>query len=60
MAHRQLGNLDEATQWYDKGTEWMDKYQSGDDELLRFRTEASQLLGKDAVDNGNVTPPTAL
>src|SRR5262249_1007892 len=45
MARWQLGEKDEARQWYDKAVEWMDKNKPGDEELARFRAEAAQLLG---------------
>ncbi len=45
MAHWQLGHQDEARQWYDKAVEWMEKNRPDDEELLRFRTEAADLLG---------------
>ena len=45
MAHWQLGEKDPARQWYDKAVQWMDKNDPGNEELLRFRAEAEQLLG---------------
>ncbi|MEX0613939.1 MAG: tetratricopeptide repeat protein, partial [Pirellulales bacterium] len=45
MAYWQLGNKDQARQWFDKATEWMDKNASKNEELLRFRAEATELLG---------------
>jgi tetratricopeptide (TPR) repeat protein len=45
MAHRRLDKKDEARQWYDKAAEWMDKNRPKDDDLRRFRQEASELLG---------------
>jgi serine/threonine protein kinase/Tfp pilus assembly protein PilF len=52
MAHRQLGNNDEAGRWYEKAMEWMDKNQKQlqqnkvfDEELHQFRGEAAELLG---------------
>jgi serine/threonine protein kinase/Flp pilus assembly protein TadD len=44
MAHWQLGNKDEAHQWFDKGIAWMEKNQHPED-LLWFRAEAAGLLG---------------
>ncbi len=35
----------EARQWYDKAVEWMEKNKPDDQELLRFRAEAEELLG---------------
>ena len=43
------GEKDEARRWYDKGLQWIDKDKPEDKELLRFRDEATTLLG--------VTPP---
>jgi serine/threonine protein kinase/Flp pilus assembly protein TadD len=45
MANWQLGHKDEARTWYDKAVEWMDKNQPKNEELLRFRNEAAELLG---------------
>lgn len=45
MAYWQIGRHDEARMWYDKATEWMDQNQPDNEELLRFRAEAAQLLG---------------
>lgn len=45
MCHRQRDDLEEARAWYDKATQWMDKNDSNDDETLRFRAEAAELLG---------------
>jgi hypothetical protein len=45
MTHWQLGERDEARQWYGKAVEWIEKHQSDDDQLRRFRAEAAQLLG---------------
>ena len=45
MAHWQLKHTEEARRWYDKGVAWMEKNKSDDDELLRFRAEAAELLG---------------
>jgi len=44
MAHWQLGNQDEARKWYDQAVLWMDKNQPDNEELRRFRAEASDLL----------------
>jgi serine/threonine protein kinase/Flp pilus assembly protein TadD len=48
MAHWQLGEKDKAREWYDRAAEWMDKNQPTNEELLRFRAEAAELL---AVEN---------
>jgi tetratricopeptide (TPR) repeat protein len=45
MAHWQLGHKDEAHLWYARATEWTDKNEPGNEELLRFRTEAAEVLG---------------
>jgi len=45
MAYWQIGKQDEARTWYDKAVSWMDKNQPRDEELLRFRAEATELLG---------------
>jgi len=45
MAHWQLKHTEEARRWYDKGAAWMEKNKSDDEELLRFRAEAAELLG---------------
>ena len=45
MANWQLGNKELARQWYDRAIQWMDKNQSQDAELRRFRAEAGKLLG---------------
>jgi hypothetical protein len=45
MAHWHLGNKDEARTSYDRAAEWMDKNKPGDEELRRFRAEATVLLG---------------
>jgi hypothetical protein len=45
MAHWQLGNKDLARKWYDQAVSWMDKNQPTNDDLRRFRAEASELMG---------------
>ena len=45
MAHWQLGNKEDAQEWYDKAVVWMEEYKPGGREPQRFRTEAEQLLG---------------
>ena len=45
MAHWQLGEKEQARQSYDKGVAWMDEKAPKDDELIRFRAEATELLG---------------
>ncbi len=49
MAHQQLGHHDQAKHDYDMAVQWMDQHAPHDEELLRFRREAEQLLaGKPA------------
>jgi tetratricopeptide (TPR) repeat protein len=45
MAHWQLGDKKDARKWYDQAVQWMEKNQPKDEELVRFRTEAEELLG---------------
>ncbi len=51
MAHWQSGSKEEARSWYDKAAEWTTKNKPDDEELVRFRAEAAELLGIP------VTPP---
>jgi serine/threonine protein kinase/Flp pilus assembly protein TadD len=45
MAEWQLGNQEEAREWYDKGSEWMTRHpQVVGGELVRIRAEAEELL----------------
>ena len=44
MAQWQVGEKDKARVWYDKAVEWMEKNQPKNEELRRFRAEASELL----------------
>ena len=44
MAHWRLGDKAEARRCYDRAVVWMDKNQPKDEELFRFRAEASELL----------------
>ena len=44
MAHWQLDEKVEARQWYDRAVEWMAKNNPQDQELRRFRAEATELL----------------
>jgi tetratricopeptide (TPR) repeat protein len=60
MAYGQLGQKDEARQWYDKATKWMKDHESKNWELQRFQEEASKLLkieNQKASSDGQ-TPPT--
>jgi tetratricopeptide (TPR) repeat protein/serine/threonine protein kinase len=45
MAHWQLGNKDEAREWFDKGAQWMDAHNANSETMVRFRKEAAELLG---------------
>jgi tetratricopeptide (TPR) repeat protein len=47
MCQQKLGDMDKARGWYDQATRWMDKNQPKNEELGRFRAEASQVLGLD-------------
>jgi hypothetical protein len=44
MAHWQLGDKPQARTWYNKAVPWMEKNQPENEELLRFRAEATTLL----------------
>jgi tetratricopeptide (TPR) repeat protein len=44
MAHWQLGNNDEARQWYDKAVDRMAKKNAKDEQILSFQKEAAELL----------------
>jgi tetratricopeptide (TPR) repeat protein len=51
MAHRKLGNADEARKWYDQAVEWQEKNKETlakdkphAEELRRFRAEAEEVL----------------
>jgi tetratricopeptide (TPR) repeat protein len=46
MAHWQLGDRDEAREWYDRAVDWMEREPSRSSELMkRLQGEAAQLLG---------------
>jgi len=45
MAHWQQGEKDKAREWYDRAVEAMEKNDSKDHELRRFRAEATALMG---------------
>ncbi len=49
MAHWQLNNKDQASEWYDKSIAWRDKNEPGD-RLQGFYDEAEKLLGLDKKD----------
>jgi len=44
MTQQKLGNKEEARKVYDKAVQWMKKIQPRNDELIRFRKEAAELL----------------
>ena len=44
MAHRRLGDRDQARMWFDRAVQWMDRHKPHDDELRRFRAEAEAML----------------
>ncbi|HUG66549.1 MAG TPA: protein kinase [Pirellulaceae bacterium] len=45
MSHWQIEQKEEARKWYDEAVEWMEKNNPANEELLRFRAEAAELLG---------------
>jgi tetratricopeptide (TPR) repeat protein len=45
MAHWQLDERKQARHWYDQAVQWMDKNNPYEEDLCRFRAEASALLG---------------
>ena len=45
MAYWRLGHLDQGRAWYDRAVAWMDQKSPKDQDLQRFRVEATQLLG---------------
>jgi serine/threonine protein kinase/WD40 repeat protein/Flp pilus assembly protein TadD len=45
MAHWQMGDQGEARPWYNRAVQWMEQHRPNDEELRRFRAEASELLG---------------
>ena len=50
MAHERLGNHSQAKEYYNQAVKWMQEYAPKDEELLRFRREAQELVsGKSAV-----------
>jgi tetratricopeptide (TPR) repeat protein len=44
MAHWQLDQQDEARSWYDKAAQWMEANGKDNEELIRFRVEAEDLM----------------
>jgi tetratricopeptide (TPR) repeat protein len=47
MSHWQLDDKDEARKSYDKAIEWMEANAKGNEQLIRFRAEAEELLKKE-------------
>jgi tetratricopeptide (TPR) repeat protein len=45
MAHWRMDRQEEARKWYDQAVQWMQKNRPTDEELIRFRAEAADLLG---------------
>jgi hypothetical protein len=52
LAHARKGEKDKATIWFDKAVPWTKKNAPKDPELLRFWTEAAQLLNRPAPGEG--------
>ena len=48
MGHSQLRQQDEARKWMEKATAWMDDNAPDDEELIRFRAEAEELIKAEA------------
>jgi eukaryotic-like serine/threonine-protein kinase len=46
MAHWQIGDQEQARNWYDRAILWMEKNQSSNEELRRFRAEAEELISE--------------
>ena len=44
MAHRQLGDLEEARRWYDKSVAWTEQHGQQNSEELSFLSEAADVL----------------
>jgi Tfp pilus assembly protein PilF len=45
MVYWKLDEKEESRKWYDRAAQWVDKNNPRDDQLRRFRVEASELLG---------------
>src|SRR5262249_7524225 len=58
MAYWQLGEKDQARQWYAKAVAWMAKNGPQNEELKRFRAEAEELLGIPKPAPAPEQPPT--
>jgi tetratricopeptide (TPR) repeat protein len=57
MAHRQLDEKVKAHKWHHQAVEWMEKHQPQNEELLRFRAEAAELLGVEDESKTDEVPP---
>jgi serine/threonine protein kinase len=44
LAHWKLGDKEKAREWHGQAVQWMEKKQSKDEDLLRFRAEAEELI----------------
>ena len=53
MAYWQLGDHERARDFYIKADKWMQQHKPDDQELQRFRAEALELLGEDAIAETN-------
>jgi Flp pilus assembly protein TadD len=45
MSHWQRGEREQARQQFEKAIQWLEKHPRQDEQLLRFRAEAEELLG---------------
>ena len=43
--YEKLGDKENARQWYDRATRWMDEHRATNEDLRLFRAEAAQVLG---------------
>ena len=57
MAYLRLGDHQRARDFYIKADTWMQLHKPDDKELQRFREEANELLGKEALDESNPGKP---
>jgi eukaryotic-like serine/threonine-protein kinase len=57
MSYWKLGDKGEARRWYEKAVAWMSEKQPQDGELVRFRAEASALLGVAVKGGAEVAQP---
>ena len=57
MAYFRLGDHQRARDFYIKADTWMQLHKTDDKELQRFREEANELLGKEALDESNPGKP---